>query len=507
MDRFEMLEAALHRDVLSARAGVLRNYDPLVREVNALEASVGRLLHLAVTDLATKTEVDRLAASVSRQEELVEQLKSANALLQNSLASFALISSRLRTPGGGGLAAQATSALVTAMLLLSLDTAAGTAREVRDRLDELSAPPPPPGNAEPGAAMLAHGRLLHDLLPATDGILREFLGMPQRKAQAGLRAMILSQQSISRATARAFRMLLYLGSLVLVGLLAYLGWQLQVRAQALRRRAAFEHVIAGISMSFVSAGVQEIDSIIEQALIDVAQCFGADRAHFVLSGASPQTYAWFRPQIGFSPGWPDQAAVLVAWYGPAIDGSMYIPRVTRLAPGENRDGLVAVGPRGRACACREGADGSAVLVGIDSVTHPRGAIPAEDLGLLRMAVDAVANGLGRKLLEEERRRLETRLQQAPRLETVGALANGIAHNFNNIVGAILGYTEMAVELNASDSRSSSVLTEIHRAGERARELVDQILNSSRRREVRCSPVSVHTLVAEATSLCGFHYLR
>src|SRR6516225_2256440 len=39
LDRFSMLEAALHRDVLSARAGILRNYDPLVRETNALDAS------------------------------------------------------------------------------------------------------------------------------------------------------------------------------------------------------------------------------------------------------------------------------------------------------------------------------------------------------------------------------------------------------------------------------------------------------------------------------------
>src|SRR5260370_30602002 len=42
MDNFGRLEAALHRDVLSARAGVLRNYDPLVQEVDALAASLAR---------------------------------------------------------------------------------------------------------------------------------------------------------------------------------------------------------------------------------------------------------------------------------------------------------------------------------------------------------------------------------------------------------------------------------------------------------------------------------
>ena len=57
------------------------------------------------------------------------------------------------------------------------------------------------------------------------------------------------------------------------------------------------------------------------------------------------------------------------------------------------------------------------------------------------------------------------------METVGALASGIAHNFNNIIGAILGYTEMANE----QSTPSRMLEEDRHAGERARELIDQIL--------------------------------
>jgi len=54
------------------------------------------------------------------------------------------------------------------------------------------------------------------------------------------------------------------------------------------------------------------------------------------------------------------------------------------------------------------------------------------------------------------------------METIGALASGIAHNFNNIVGAILGYTEMAEAQLASNSRPARNLGEIRRAGERAR---------------------------------------
>src|SRR4051812_44553760 len=92
MDRFELLEAELHRDVLSARTGALRNYDPLVNETAALDESIGRLRQAASFDMATTASIDRLASVVPQQEALVEQFKSNNALLQNSLAYIALFS-------------------------------------------------------------------------------------------------------------------------------------------------------------------------------------------------------------------------------------------------------------------------------------------------------------------------------------------------------------------------------------------------------------------------------
>jgi DAHL domain-containing protein len=82
LDRLSMPESALHRDLLSARTGMLRDYDPLVQDVNAVDASLDRLRRTAPVDTATTAVVDRLAASIARQEEMVEQFKSDNALLQ-----------------------------------------------------------------------------------------------------------------------------------------------------------------------------------------------------------------------------------------------------------------------------------------------------------------------------------------------------------------------------------------------------------------------------------------
>jgi CheY-like chemotaxis protein len=86
------------------------------------------------------------------------------------------------------------------------------------------------------------------------------------------------------------------------------------------------------------------------------------------------------------------------------------------------------------------------------------------------------------------------------METIGALASGIAHNFNNITGAILGYAETAHAQVEPHSRAAGNLSEIRRAGERARDLVDQILTFGRRGAVRRSRICIQALIAETRSL-------
>src|SRR5262249_12113226 len=68
LDHFAMIENALYRDVFSARTGMLRNYDPLVREIDALRSSRDRLRQVAALDRETADAVDRLSALVDRQE-------------------------------------------------------------------------------------------------------------------------------------------------------------------------------------------------------------------------------------------------------------------------------------------------------------------------------------------------------------------------------------------------------------------------------------------------------
>jgi signal transduction histidine kinase len=498
-DNFTTLESALHRDVLSARTGTLRNYDPLVQGVNALNDSLDRLRATAAVDTETAAAIERLAATVSRQAELVEQFKSNNALLQNSLAYFGRFSARLATSDRNEHLVAAVSAAAAAMLHLTLDTSPTAVRDVEIRLDGLSQQTQQPEHADTIQALLAHGRLLSGLLPTTDRVLKALVALPSSQEQQAVRTMILTRQAASRATARRFRIVLYGTSLLLLACLIHFGLRLRGRAIALQRRAAFEHMIATISTRFINAQPDEMGPLVDESLVEMAARVGADRAYFIMEGAPPRVHLWSRKDIGFIPRWPDHAVGLVGAIELATQGIVCVPSVDRLPPGAEKEILAAAGVKSWACVSSIGSDVVGAILGFDML-RGRIAINSSELGLLRNTLNAIVGALRRYSLEHERVRLEARLQQARRMETVGALASGVAHNFNNIIGAILGHAEIAEAHLAADSRPLRNLDAIRRAGERARDLVDQILAFGRRPDARRRPVCVEALVAEAASL-------
>lgn len=100
----------------------------------------------------------------------------------------------------------------------------------------------------------------------------------------------------------------------------------------------------------------------------------------------------------------------------------------------------------------------------------------------------------------EQQKLEKKLREAQRMESVGLLAGGIAHDFNNLLTAILGYTEMAIEDLPKDSQTRLDLEQVVVAGQRAKDLVFQILTFSRNVEQKMVPVALRPLVKEALKL-------
>ena len=117
-DDYALAEASLHRDVLQARAGLLRDYDSLVGAAQAMEDAVARLRSHARAQRLDEGVVDRLSATVVQQNELMERFKTNNALLQNSLSYVGLMSTNSAFLARDAKLAPATGALAAAILYL-----------------------------------------------------------------------------------------------------------------------------------------------------------------------------------------------------------------------------------------------------------------------------------------------------------------------------------------------------------------------------------------------------
>lgn len=104
----------------------------------------------------------------------------------------------------------------------------------------------------------------------------------------------------------------------------------------------------------------------------------------------------------------------------------------------------------------------------------------------------------RKRAEAERRRWEAQLLQAQKMEALGILAGGVAHGFNNILTAMLGYSELIEDDLPENSTAHRNLQEILQAGQRAKDLIQQLLAFSRpsqggKRRVRLQSIVEETL--------------
>ncbi|NLD36458.1 MAG: PAS domain-containing protein [Desulfatiglans sp.] len=103
----------------------------------------------------------------------------------------------------------------------------------------------------------------------------------------------------------------------------------------------------------------------------------------------------------------------------------------------------------------------------------------------------------RKLIEQENKQLELKLNHAQKMETIGTLAGGIAHDINNILGIIIGNTELCLDDVPVMSQSHSNLEEIVKAVLRAKEVIRQLLTFSRNIDVKKEKIDIVTVVNDS----------
>ena len=97
--------------------------------------------------------------------------------------------------------------------------------------------------------------------------------------------------------------------------------------------------------------------------------------------------------------------------------------------------------------------------------------------------------------ERQRRALEAQLMQAQKLESLGRMAGGVAHDFNNILSVILGYSSLMLQELSSDNPTYQILNEVHQAGMRAQNLTRHLLAFGRKQVMEMRAVSLNEIVS------------
>ncbi len=113
---------------------------------------------------------------------------------------------------------------------------------------------------------------------------------------------------------------------------------------------------------------------------------------------------------------------------------------------------------------------------------------------LRSPAEGTATLLGVATEITERKRLEEQLLQSQKMEAVGQLAGGVAHDFNNILTAIVGYTDLLAAELASNVRQLEDLEEIRKAARRAAALTRQLLAFSRKQVLEPRIIDLNSVV-------------
>ena len=156
------------------------------------------------------------------------------------------------------------------------------------------------------------------------------------------------------------------------------------------------------------------------------------------------------------------------------------------------------------------------LISVLNLSHKetKEVFDSNDEHILSIMIDefgfALENAQLHSTVEEHKRNLQEcteelanancQLRQAQKMEAIGTLTGGITHDFNNILAAIIGYTDLAIIDIPDGSKARYNLLEAKKAIRRAKELVNQILTFSRQSEQKLIPVKISIIIKEALKL-------
>ena len=96
---------------------------------------------------------------------------------------------------------------------------------------------------------------------------------------------------------------------------------------------------------------------------------------------------------------------------------------------------------------------------------------------------------------KEKAKIEDQFQQTQKVESIGRLAGGVAHDLNNLLTPILGYSEILINKLEKDESKKRQVHQIYKAGTKAKDLVHQLLAFSRKQELEYKPLNLNDVVS------------
>ena len=124
----------------------------------------------------------------------------------------------------------------------------------------------------------------------------------------------------------------------------------------------------------------------------------------------------------------------------------------------------------------------------------------DDEGTIAGFIGLIRDITERKRVEEEREKLQSQLIQAQKMESVGRLAGGVAHDYNNMLSVILGYTQLAIDQLPDNHPLQDDLKEILNATRRSTEITQQLLAFARKQNIRPKELCLNDTVEDMINM-------
>ena len=120
--------------------------------------------------------------------------------------------------------------------------------------------------------------------------------------------------------------------------------------------------------------------------------------------------------------------------------------------------------------------------------------------VLKHRLEQLPTAVEHVLSQFARRKLEEQLRQAQKMEAIGQLASGVAHDFNNVLCAIVGYSDLLLDDSSLNWHARGRVTEIRAAANRAAEITQQMLAFSRKQVLQPRVLDLNAVVMESSKM-------